>query len=56
MLDAWIIIFTLLYGFIAILCFTVAFKKFLNYRKYSKNKKPNLTIIDGGKKERGPYA
>lgn len=52
-LDAGMIIFVGIYLGIAALCFIAAGRKL--YKKLTKKKRPKLTLIQGGKKDSGPY-
>lgn len=42
-------VFLLFYAFFAVLCFVVAIKRYIDYRKLQ-DKKNRLKIIEGGKK------
>lgn len=52
-LDVGMIIFVGIYLGIAALCFIAAGRKL--YKKLTKKKRPKLTLIQGGKKDNGPY-
>jgi len=53
--DIYAASFLLIYGMLVIVCFSYAAKKFKRY--INKKKKPKLTLIQGGKREKrgGPY-
>ena len=50
-IDPGLLVFLIVYGGFALLCFAVAIKKLKNYIK--KKNKPKLILIQGGKKD-GP--
>ena len=49
----FLLFWLLVYGVFALFCFHAAYKKLKEWRE--EQKKPKLKIIQGGKKERGPY-
>ena len=49
--DLWLILFIAFYGAFSLLCIFVGLKKIFK----KKQKRPNLILIKGGKKDKGPY-
>ena len=52
-IDAGLILFALLYGGFLILCLVVAYRRYKALA--AKARKPKLILLQGGKKDRGPY-